>query len=162
MLDWLRSITRWGGKHTVLHDPEHFQAMLEGERLRANRTGSLFSLLTLGPPKCLRHDDVLRAISVLLRKRLRATDVTGLLQDHRIGVLLPDTVAAGARELLHDLAQALKAKEITIEGEIVGYPNQFTPEFAHLVVEQDDVRQGEIDLIPCHVLPTQPNTPPRS
>jgi lipopolysaccharide/colanic/teichoic acid biosynthesis glycosyltransferase len=86
-----------------LYDREVFQTLLERERMRVDRNGSLFSLVVIrcadgGTPKSNER------LAGILRRRIRSTDQAGWFDARRIGLLLPDTPAAGAAKLAADLS----------------------------------------------------------
>ena len=85
---------------SVLMPQGLFQRELERERMRADRSGIPFCLLT--------YDVVDRHRAPLLNalgQRLRKTDTAGLLSTHRVGVILPETPPAGAETLAEHLAE---------------------------------------------------------
>lgn len=154
MLGWLQIFARSRREFNLLHDSEHFQAMLKRERSRADRAGSVFSVLVLDLPRRHHCDRVFRVISAVFAERLRATDSTGFLPDDRIAVVLPDTTADGAQELLHNLREALAANDIHFDDDLFVYPDDDLRDFARNNQEQAGKREEQVTAILCECLPT--------
>ncbi len=87
--------------------------MLARERSRADRSGSSFSLLAIRLRQQDRHEKVYRVISRVLMERLRESDLTGFMNDGRIGVLLSDTPINGARELRDSLRCEFQKNDVS-------------------------------------------------
>ncbi len=83
--------------------PRELQAILLRERTRADRCGEPLSLLALGVPDRRAGRDTLVHLAKVLRRRLRATDDVGWLDDRRIGVVLPSTPSWGAWTVADDV-----------------------------------------------------------
>ncbi len=107
-----------------LYSHEDMVSMLERERARADRSGHEFALAIFDFRTLTANDDVLVKLVRLLIQRARATDVVGWMGGRRIGVLLPDTPAAGAWKLIADVRQALADSFQTPEGFVHAYPSQ--------------------------------------
>ena len=122
MLGWLRIIGRSRCDINLLHDPDHFESMLDRERSRADRSGSSFSLIVIRLRRQDRREESYRVISRVLLERLRETDLTGFMNDGRIGVLLSDTPINGAYELRDSLRHELRTKDILFDDELFTYP----------------------------------------
>lgn len=86
-----------------LYHRDIFQALLERERMRVDRNGSLFSLLVI---TCSASDfsDSIEQLAQILQKRIRQTDTAGWFDGRRVGVILPDTSGSGALKLANDLS----------------------------------------------------------
>src|SRR5262245_27211478 len=96
---------------------DRFQATLERERMRADRSGSHFSLVEFDLE---RIDQELRdRVIGLLERRLRATDELGELTNG-LGVLLPATSAVGAQQLVENAMG-----ELAIGGKLKGTIRQY-------------------------------------
>jgi lipopolysaccharide/colanic/teichoic acid biosynthesis glycosyltransferase len=80
-----------------------FEAVLERERSRADRSGERFSLLAFRHEGPQNGRPVLAEVAGVLRGRLRATDEAGWLDGRRIGAMLPSTPAEGARILADEI-----------------------------------------------------------
>lgn len=96
--------------------------MLARERSRADRSGSSFSLLAIRLRQQDRHEKVYRVISRVLMERLRESDLTGFMNDGRIGVLLSDTPINGARELRDSLRCEFQKNDVSYDDELATYP----------------------------------------
>ena len=100
------------------------RAILERERLRADRSRSCFALLTLTFEPAKKRDEPQAAeLSRLFRDRLRATDDAGWLGRGRIGIVLPETPAAGAWKLCEDICQRLPSSVSRPQCEVYVYPS---------------------------------------
>lgn len=128
---WLPQATRLPARES-LHSVECMQAILNRERLRSDRGTSRFSLLTLTFSKRWdkRH---LRTLARVLGERIRATDDAGVLDARRIGVLLPETPAAGAWKLAQDICGLLPWEMRAPNIDVYVYPTHQS---------QDDPDQG--------------------
>jgi lipopolysaccharide/colanic/teichoic acid biosynthesis glycosyltransferase len=73
---------------------------LDRERARSDRSGREFSLVSLS----LREEHITALVRVL-QDRLRLTDDKGRLAPDRVGLVLPETNAAGARVLVRDICR---------------------------------------------------------
>jgi lipopolysaccharide/colanic/teichoic acid biosynthesis glycosyltransferase len=79
-----------------LHSADEFRVIVERERGRADRTGATLSVVTLAPSDPAAAAASFECLANILKWRLRSTDEAGRLDDQQIGILLPDTVPAGA------------------------------------------------------------------
>lgn len=89
--------------------------------MRANRSGLSFCLLALDsnePSRSLSDRDRLLGI---LQDRLRLTDEFGFLPDRRIGVVLPDTPAAGAWKVARDVSYRFDADRQSLRCHVYVY-----------------------------------------
>lgn len=138
----LKQLTNWFGSNSShgtvipLHSVERMRAIMERERMRADRGKSCFALLTLTlSPRMTR--DQLQVLSDILTKRIRVTDDAGMLRTGEIGVVLPETPAAGAWKL----AQAVLAD----------LPKEIDPPmcqvFMHPTISDDDLAEAEQSCI---------------
>jgi lipopolysaccharide/colanic/teichoic acid biosynthesis glycosyltransferase len=82
---------------------EEFALILEIERHRADRSDSVFTLLAFAPENPGVSEATYERLSEILGRRLRTTDFTGWLDDHRIAATLPGTPPAGAWRLAEDV-----------------------------------------------------------
>jgi lipopolysaccharide/colanic/teichoic acid biosynthesis glycosyltransferase len=107
---------------------KQFDRLLERERARSDRSGEEFSLIVfaLGPKKS--HDDVLPHLAGILQQRLRATDDAGLLDQRRIGVVLPATPASGAWTVVDDVCVCIPAGIELPECTVYTYPTNWLAE----------------------------------
>ena len=86
-----------------LLDRELFQASLERERLRVDRSDGVFSLMVVSTREANKSPAAERLAGVL-RPRIRRTDTAGWFDRSRVGVILPDTPSHGAYKLASDLS----------------------------------------------------------
>jgi lipopolysaccharide/colanic/teichoic acid biosynthesis glycosyltransferase len=108
-----------------LHSIKHFSAILERERMRADRAGSNFSLLLISSqaPKGLRGEE-LAVVAELLTARLRSVDEAGYWRKRVLGAMLPATPPSGARKLAGDLCSLLSQRSIQVDCEVYEYPSR--------------------------------------
>ena len=123
MLNWLSSL--WPTRRlpaVELKSPAALDTALTQERLRADRSKSTFAYVTLTPleSSCLERD--LGTIAQILKGRLRATDVAGLHDPRRIGVILPETSSEGAWKLADDVCALFAAESTGIYCDVAMYP----------------------------------------
>ncbi len=83
-----------------------FQRLLDRERCRSDQNAHPFSLLLFDIEAKTPSD--LRRLCHLLASRIRLTDDVGWFNDDHIGVLLPDTPAAGAWAFMTDITRGLQ------------------------------------------------------
>ena len=84
---------------------KEFRFAADCERMRVDRNGSTLSLLIITLPKTKRDPADAGLLARVLEGRLRVTDSAGLLNDHQLGILLPDTSAAGAWKVASDVSE---------------------------------------------------------
>jgi hypothetical protein len=109
------------GRHGVC-STEEFHTILDRERARANRNGHGFSLMVFdveSPDTALA-----RRLLHVLTHRLRSTDEVGWLDGRRVGVILPDTLPAGARRLAEELYQLMGTETSQLDYRLYTYPSQ--------------------------------------
>ena len=95
--------------------------MLERERARADRSGHELSLILIGlDAKRKKHVEVSKLIEVI-EQRCRITDDVGAFDRHAAFVLLPDTVADGARHFAESIKAVMKRSKITTSFAIYSY-----------------------------------------
>lgn len=97
------------------------RAILNRERMRADRSDSSFALLTL-TLSSRAGDGELAELTTVVCNRIRSTDDAGLLGPHRIGVVLPDTPTAGAWKLSDDICDLLPPYAGQPECDVYVYP----------------------------------------
>ncbi len=138
MFGWLSWLVQSRRGESLLHPAPHFEAMLDRERSRADRSKSVFSLLAIQVSESRPSPRSLRTLCATLEGRLRATDLTGWLPEGRIGVILPDTSREGACELIDDLREELGSKGVECAYELFHYPtrSESEPEFKDLMDDQ--------------------------
>jgi len=103
--------------------PERLRAALVRERHRADRSGGVFSLLTLTLSPQDRRRDGLARLAAVLRGRLRVTDEPGLWPDRRVSIVLPETPPAGAWVLAEDLAHLAAQASLSFAAAVDAYPS---------------------------------------
>jgi len=104
---------------SLLLPQNEFQHLLQYERIRADRSGQGFTLIAITP--CSQAPTFSSVLTKVLSRRLRELDSVGHLDDGRLGILLPQTSATGAKSLLRDLATLLPSDMTPIEFELIDY-----------------------------------------
>jgi lipopolysaccharide/colanic/teichoic acid biosynthesis glycosyltransferase len=112
-----------GNPGANLLSPDDLYAALERERLRADRTGSTFAVVSFSPVWDQVREATAAELARILRPRLRGSDQAGLMADGRVGLLLPDTPAAGARTLADGVLAQWTAAVPAPVPEIYVYPS---------------------------------------
>jgi len=101
---------------------EEFRTILDRERARTNRNGYEFSLMVFDMESL--DTALARRLMHVLTRRLRSTDEVGWLDGRRIGVILPDTLPAGARRLADELYQLMGTETSQLDYRLYTYPSQ--------------------------------------
>ncbi|MDT8285086.1 MAG: hypothetical protein RQ767_06130, partial [Thermovirgaceae bacterium] len=95
-----------GGTDDLFLPADQFRTLILHECARCDRNAHEFSLIHIdlrGRDQKLRKN--VRDLARFLVKRMRTTDEVGWLDDHSIGVFLPETGREGADSLAHDTCQ---------------------------------------------------------
>ena len=105
-----------------IHGPDAFRAVIQRERERCNRNAHRFSVVSFdvggNGDRPVRTQVLIR----LLQSRCRLVDDIGRLDTTRVGVLLPNTTADGARTLADHVRQALTLPNPSPSCEVFTYP----------------------------------------
>lgn len=93
---------------------ERFLAMIDAERLRADRAKSEFALVVFRFPKSEGRDEHLRRFAAALKLRLRATDHAGFCGENGrdIGVIMWEGTAMGVSIFLNSLSELLRETDL--------------------------------------------------
>lgn len=131
-------VSRWkqrarlvGEVDAYLHPVGRFQGILECERMRSDRSGTRFALVTFGFPNGEQGKHDCREFVEYLEPRLRATDHAGYLTDRQVGVILWDTDRKGAGVFLETL------RAIPLEAEFPPTELFLYPTHAHPPADDD-------------------------
>ena len=106
----------------ILLNDDDFRFAADCERMRVDRNGSTLSLLLIRLPRAHSAPQDVAFMARLLEGRLRITDTPGLLNDGRIGVLLPDTPTEGAWKVATDLSEIYAPGPSRPECDVLVYP----------------------------------------
>ena len=132
---------------------EEFRRSLELERMRADRGGVGFALLAFQPVPETCGADCHLELARSLKRRLRATDVAGYLDDGRLAALLPATHDLGAHILANHVREALDVEEADLPYEIFLYPQHgpapFAPPATSAAVPADVLPEIEPQSVDC-------------
>ena len=107
----------------VVLERDEFQRLIQRERLRADRNGETFSLIVMSPRSREHSAEMFPELSQVLHSRLRATDDVGHIEDHQLGVLLPDTPSAGAWTVVDHIVHLLPKNVRSPICEVYTYPS---------------------------------------
>ena len=110
-----------------LNSPDEFQDILARERARADRAGNKFSLVAFTFPERDAGAQSTAGLMRVLAGRLRTTDETGWLEGGRIGVLLPNTPAVGAKKVARDVVSSFPRPGAAPSWRVYSYPSQEPP-----------------------------------
>jgi len=117
-----------------------FARVLEIERHRADRSDAVFSLLVMTPRETRSREAACACLATLLRRRLRITDQAGWLEGGRIGVLFPETPAAGAWTVADEVCLQFPQNVRPPACKVLTYPSaQLPPDDK---CDDSDVRPG--------------------
>ncbi len=122
-----------GGSRASARPATRFRAIIERERSRADRSNTTLSLLAIAPTGETPNETVLNRLADFLADRLRVTDDFGLLDDNRMGVVLPDTSSAGAWKVADDVCDHMEAGETPVRCEVFAHPTRLPDE-----LDEDD------------------------
>ena len=90
-----------------IHSVGEFQAAVERERHRSDRSGDRFSVVVFKADAPLAVEKDSCTLQNALKRRIRGMDTVGWFDDKRIGVLLPDTHPEKACEFARSAFQHL-------------------------------------------------------
>jgi lipopolysaccharide/colanic/teichoic acid biosynthesis glycosyltransferase len=124
---WKRSLSMERLAPEALHSAKRFPAVIERERMRADRSGLMFCLLVLTPRNKDRGPCDVNLFAQALLWRLRITDEVGWWDQRALGVLLPDTPLAGARKVVNDILALAAEQSLVVDCEVYVYPSQEPP-----------------------------------
>ena len=116
---------------------EQFNRVLERERARSDRTGEVFSMAVFSVNKNPSNRETLPHVAKILQWRLRLTDDAGLLDQRRIGVVLPVTPASGAWTVVDNVCVCVPAGLPLPDCLVYCYPSDW------LDRDQADQNKGE-------------------
>ena len=108
-----------------VHSAERLQAVLKRERYRADRSNSVFSLVVFSVDSS-GYDErsPLSVLEEMIRNTIRLSDEAGWFDEHRLSVLLPDTITKDARVLAEKIISFMQPLGIRVSYQILSYPSQ--------------------------------------
>lgn len=112
------------GRHAFFLNDDDFRLAAKCERMRVDRNGSTLALLVIRLPEGHRAEPDVDFLGRVLEGRLRLTDTPGLLDDGRVGVLLPDTNEEGAWKVATDVSEVYPPGPDRPECEVMTYPGR--------------------------------------
>lgn len=126
LINWIarlpRSVRRKPTRVPYLLEISSFHRTAVAERMRVDRNGSPLSILLLRLPVDRSALQDYQFLGDLLERRLRMTDSAGLLPDGRVGVLLPDTLPAGAWKVASDICEVYPVGHERPDCDVLVYP----------------------------------------
>jgi lipopolysaccharide/colanic/teichoic acid biosynthesis glycosyltransferase len=118
-----RLLARRNAPHSdYLLNARDFRFAADCERMRVDRNGSILSLLLIQLPRQRDSAADLEFLARVLEGRLRVTDTPGVLEDGRVGVLLPDTAPDGAWKVAADVSEVYPPGPERPECDVLAYP----------------------------------------
>lgn len=114
-LPWKRSLQS-------LLTPEQMAIAIERESARADRSGGEFAMVLFRLQNLDRQSNSTVRVAKTILKRVRATDDVGWYDDQNIGVLLPDTSAAGAWRFADQVCALVEKKQTRPICSVYCYP----------------------------------------
>lgn len=108
----------------ALLSKDQFDRVLQRERARSDRSGDTFSLIVFSVGPTADHQRTLEHLAQILMRRLRLTDDAGWLDQRQIGVVLPDTAAAGAWTVADDVCVCVPAGLPLPDCHVYCYPSR--------------------------------------
>ena len=107
-----------------LHSAAEFRRLLRRERARCDRSGEVFSVLTLTPDERSSQVAVQCHLAQVLPRRLRCIDDAGWLDENRIAILMPITSAEGACKVVPSLRASFPPQLPFPKCEVYTYPTE--------------------------------------
>ncbi|MCG6155278.1 sugar transferase [Rubinisphaera sp. ICM_H10] len=93
-----------------IHSKEAFASLLHVERMRSDRSGRPFCLVSMDQRQHSENAEALNVLLEVLNQRIRATDHAGFLGRYEVGVALWDTNPQGARTFIEALLEQIAAE----------------------------------------------------
>jgi lipopolysaccharide/colanic/teichoic acid biosynthesis glycosyltransferase len=123
--DIRRAITTsfFSSNYGLFLDEKNFRFEIARERVRVDRSGSTFALLTIELPCDRATTRDYDFLGRLLIRRLRITDTFGFLSERRVGILLPDTSKSGAWKVASDICNVYPVGHDRPNCEVIVYPD---------------------------------------
>jgi hypothetical protein len=119
-----------------LPTPAQFRRVLLRERVRTDRTGRPFSLVTFAARENKTAEATFRKLENILKRRLRCSDEIGWLDGHHLAAVLPDTPSEGAAKVADDVCIEFSLDWLPPLCETFCYPSDWPS-------DQRDTRAGE-------------------
>lgn len=139
MFGWNREPSRTKTEELLdfVHSRERFRDILEVERMRSDRNGSPFALVTFSVPTDV-DDATFLDFARQLERRRRATDHIGRMHDRHLGAVLWDTRESGAWTFCEDMLEGWRSNggehsesdrtNVEPEVEVFVYPTHTPPD----------------------------------
>lgn len=111
----------------AIYSTDDFYEILERERARADRSNQFFSLVVfdVGLPRI--DTATAKRVVSFLASRVRISDEIGWFNEHRIGVVLPDTSSEGAWKLADEVCHEINGKTLPSFCTVYTYPSERLP-----------------------------------
>src|SRR5829696_3073420 len=128
VLNWIWRTTG-GDELAGLPSPAQTRRLLQRERMRSDRTGSPFSVLTLHAADAADPRESMAWLVRFLKRRLRETDEVGWLDNNRLCAILPVTPVTGAATVAADMTANFPPELPALVCRIYAHPlPDFSPE----------------------------------
>lgn len=113
--DWTASVPGFGYRDPLMLDGTKFDQLIVCERLRANRRGIPFCVITLTITGSAQRRRRAILLARLLHRHLRMTDQKGVLGPGKFGVLLVDTPEMGGRCAMDRLIGLISNQKLGVD-----------------------------------------------
>jgi len=125
----LNPLSRFQEKRSLegIYSVKEFHAVLEHECARSDRTGRRLSLIVFDIGDGHTDQTAARRLAHVLTQRIRSIDEVGWFDTWRLGVVLPDTPAEGARNLAQDICKKIANIKPSPVFKIYSYPSEWLP-----------------------------------
>jgi lipopolysaccharide/colanic/teichoic acid biosynthesis glycosyltransferase len=107
-----------------IYSKKEFNKIMERERVRSDRSGRKISIITFCATKAHGYKLLQQNLVDLLGRRIRCCDEIGWIDEHRLGVILPETPEEGARKLVDDVCMVVNLRLVQVAYKIISYPSQ--------------------------------------
>ncbi len=122
--------------------------LIENERERADRNFGDFSLLTIDLKGFEKRSNEYRQLIKSINRRKRSLDRLGRLDKNCIGLLLPNTLKAGAQKLAHDLQIGHSNEKLSACISIYEYPQDWLKQTNESLAVMESDFECHIDSCP--------------
>lgn len=129
---------------------KEFRIILEKERARVERNDHKLSLVLFKRERLNTGTAPLQHTIDVIVHRIRSTDEVGWFDNHRIGVILPDTSIDGAKKFASDVCEIIAATSPPPACEIYTYPSKWLSKDdnnqKHLRIDNKSYNENKVTL----------------
>ncbi len=106
-----------------IYSIKEFNKILERERVRSDRSGHKFCIITFCAKKAEGYKLLQQNLVYFLCRRIRCCDEIGWIDEHMLGVILSDTSEEGACKLVDDVCMNINLRQTKVGHKIISYPS---------------------------------------